>query len=187
MLMLKFSISFLLILTIVLSSGPLLAYSQMNNQIQNSDIEKNKNIIIQFTTSVNERNLTGIDRLVAKNIIEHRPGAGQGIGATKGFVLALQTAFPDFKTVLTHIISEGDKVVVFTNTTGTMKGPFMFAPGVKPTGKAYSFETADLYRIENGKISEHWDVIEIMDMLLKMGAIKFDNNANLFTSQSPSP
>jgi predicted ester cyclase len=96
--------------------------------------------------------------------------------------MALQSAFPDFKTLLTQTIAEGDKIVVFTNTTGTMKGPFMFAPGVKPTGKIYSFQTADLYRIENGKIAEHWDVIEIMEMLQRMGAIKFIN-----TLSSPSP
>ncbi len=176
--MLKFSISFLLILAIIISSGPLLVYSQANNQNmqqQSSDIQKNKDIIVQFTKAINERNLTAIDNLVAKNIIEHRPGAGQGIDATKGFIMALQTAFPDFKTTLNHVIAEGDKVVVYTNTTGTFKGPFMFAPGVKPTGKEYSFQTADLYRIGNGKIAEHWDVIEIMDMLQKMGAIKFTN------------
>jgi predicted ester cyclase len=124
--------------------------------------------------------------LVAKNIIEHRPGAGQGIEATKGFLMALQSAFPGFKTMLTHTIAEGGKVVVFTNTTGTMKGPFMFAPGIKPTGKEYSFQTADLYRIENDKIAEHWDVIEIMDMLQKMGAIQFTNTTLLSPSSLPS-
>ena len=70
-------------------------------------------------------------------------------------------------------MAERDKVIVLTNTTGTVKGQFMFAPSVKPTGKTYSFQTDDLYTIENGKIAEHWDVIEIMDMLQKMGAIKF--------------
>jgi predicted ester cyclase len=174
--MLKIIMALLLILSVILAC-PLVAYSQTSNTLksQDSDIEKNKKIIVEFTNAFNNRSLTAIDALVAKNIIEHRPGAGQGIEATKGFLMALQSAFPDFKTVLTLTIAEGDKVVVFTNTTGTMKGPFMFAPGIKPTGKTYSFQTADLYRIENGKIAEHWDVVEIMDMLQKMGAIKFIN------------
>jgi steroid delta-isomerase-like uncharacterized protein len=185
----------LLSFVIISSSGSLLAYSQATN-IQKSqgseDIEKNKNIITQFTNAFNDRNLTAIDNLVAKNNIGHRLGAGQSIEATKGFLMALQTAFPDFKTVLTHTIAEGDKVVVFTNTTGTFKGPFIFAPGVKPTGKTYSFQTADLYRIENGKIAEHRNVIEIMAMLQEMDAIKFttttaaapNTNANLGPLQS---
>ena len=50
----------------------------------------NKNIIVELTKAFNERNLAAIDKLVAKYIIEHRPGAGQGVEATKGFLLALQ-------------------------------------------------------------------------------------------------
>jgi len=86
----------------------------------------------------------------------------------------------------THTIAEGDKVVVFTNTTETMKGLFMFAPGVKPTGKEYSFQTADPYRIENAKMAEHWDVIEIMDMLQNMGSIKSTAAAAPNTNSLPS-
>ena len=142
-----------------------------------------KNIIVELTKAFNERNLTVIDKLVAKDIIEHRPGAGQSIAATKGFLMALQTAFPDFKTTLNQIGAEVDKVVVFTNTTGTHKGPFVFAPGIQPTDKVLSFQTADLYRTENGKIAEHQDVIEFKDMLQKMGAIEFQNPSH--TSQPP--
>jgi len=108
--------------------------------------------------------------LLQKNIIEHALGVGQGIEATKGFLLELQTGFPDFKTIC-HIIAEEDKVVVFTNTTGTHKGPFIFAQGVKPSGKTLSFQTADLYKIENGKIVEHRDVAEFFDILQKMRSV----------------
>ena len=156
-------------------------YSQSSNlsQTNSSDIEKNKNVIIELTDAFNERNLTAIDILVAKDVKEHRQGAGQGVEATKGFLMALQTAFPDFKTTINEIIAEGDRVLVFTNTTGTHEGPFVFAPGVPPTGKVLSFQTADLYTIaENGTIVEHQDVIEIMDMLQKMGAIQFVTNSS---------
>ncbi len=167
------AVAFSIIITIMIS-GVSFAYSQSDKSIQTKSQEgNNKNIIIEFTKAFNDRNLTAIDKLVAKYVIEHRPGAGTGIDATKGFLLVLQTAFPDFKTTLNHISAEGDKVVVFTNTTGTHKGPFIFAPGAKPTGKILSFQTADLYRIENGKIAEHWDVVEFMGMLQKMGAIQF--------------
>jgi predicted ester cyclase len=164
------------------------AQTQTNNSSASLVDQKetfNKNMVIDLTKAFNERNLSAIDKLVAKDIIEHRPGSGQGIEATKGFLLALQTAFPDFKTTLNQIMADGDKVIVFTNTTGTHKGPFVFAPGVQPTGKVLSFQTADLYRIEGGKIAEHQDVIEIMDMLQKMGAIQFTNPSVSQPTQSP--
>lgn len=94
----------------------------------------NKNTIVELTKAFNERNHTAIDILVAKDIIEHRPGVGQGIAATKVFLMALQREFPDFKTTLNQMVAKGDKVVVFTNTTGTRKGSFVFAPGIQPTG-----------------------------------------------------
>lgn len=161
-----------------------ISYSQISNssQTNSSDIEKNKDIVVKLTDAFNERNLTAIDMLVAKDIKEHRPGVGQGVEATKGFLIALDTAFPDFKTTINEIITEGDRVLVFTNTTGTHEGPFVFAPGIPPTGKVLSFQTADLYTIaENGTIVEHQDVIEIIHMLQKMGAIQFVINSTIPT------
>jgi predicted ester cyclase len=158
-----------------------IVYSQSfnNSQTNSSDVEKNKDVIVELTDAFNDRNLTAIDMLVAKDIKENRPGVGQGVEATKGFLMALQTAFPDFKTSINQLVAEGDKVIVFTNTTGTHEGPFVFAPGIPPTGKVLSFQTADLYTIaENGTIVEHQDVIEIMDMLQKMGAVEFTTNSS---------
>jgi predicted ester cyclase len=70
-------------------------------------------------------------------------------------------------------MAEGDQVIVFTTTNGTHKGPFLFAPGITPSGKQVSFRTADIYRISNstGQIVEHWDVIEILDLMRQIGAI----------------
>ncbi len=168
---------------LLLVGGIPLAYSQGidSSQSNSFDIEKNKDVIVGLTDAFNERNLSAIDKLVAKDIKENRPGAGQGVEATKGFLKALQTAFPDFKTTINEIVAEGDRVIVFTNTTGTHQGPFVFAPGIPPTGKVLSFQTADLYTIaENGTIVEHQDVIEIVDMLQKMGAIQ-----SVINSSSP--
>jgi predicted ester cyclase len=136
--------------------------------------QRNKDIVVAMTDAFNTRNVTALDNLIAQDIIENRPGVGQGIEATKGFLASLMQAFPDFITEIEHIIAEGDLVVVFTNTTGTHEGEFIFAPGVRPTGEEISFRAADLYRIEDGKIAEHWDVIEILDMLAKMGTISFN-------------
>jgi hypothetical protein len=42
-----------------------------------------------------------------------------------------------------------------------------------PSGKQISFKAADMYRISNGQLVEHWDVIEILDMLTAIGAVTF--------------
>jgi predicted SnoaL-like aldol condensation-catalyzing enzyme len=45
-------------------------------------------------------------------------------------------------------------------------------------GKNISFKTADIYRIADNKIAEHWDIIESVKMLLNLGLIKFDEPKN---------
>lgn len=143
-------------------------------QTQDKDEEKNnKAIVIAFTEAFNNQNPSAFDNLVAENIIEHRPGIQSGLNSTKHFLNSLITAFPDFQTTIDHILAEGDKVVIFTTTNGTHQGAFIFAP-VPPTGKVVTFKTADLYRIENDKIAEHWDIIDSIEMLTEIGAISFN-------------
>ena len=56
------------------------------------------------------------------------------------------------------------------------------APEIPPTDKVLSFQTADLYTIaKNGTIDEHQDVIEIIDLLQKMGPIQFVTNSTIPT------
>jgi predicted ester cyclase len=148
---------------------------QQTQPSQTQDENNTKAVILAFTKAFNDHNVTALDRVVDKNIIEPRPGVQSGINSTKQFLNSLITAFPDFHTTLEHIIVKGDQVVVFTNTTGSHKGQFIFAPGVPPTGKHVSFRTADLYRIVNNKIAEHWDVVEYIKMLQDIGAIKFSS------------
>lgn len=142
-------------------------------QENSSQEENNKAIIIAFTNASNDRNYTAIEQYVAENIIEHRPSVQSGRNSTIQFLQSLANAFPDFHTNIDHIVAEGDRVVVFTTTNGTHEGEFVFAPGIPPTGKQVSFKTADMYRISNGQLVEHWDVIEILDLMTQIGAITF--------------
>lgn len=154
----------------------LLSFAQQsgNKSTQEDEVaeKNNKAVVIAFTEAFNNRNASALDNIVAQNVTEHRPGIQSGLNTYKQFLNSMITAFPDFQTTIDHILAEDNKVVVFTTTNGTHQGPFILAP-VPPTGKQISFKAADMYRIENGKIVEHWDVIESLDMLREIGAITF--------------
>jgi predicted ester cyclase len=75
-------------------------------------------------------------------------------------------AFPDLQTKIEHIVAENDLVLVFLNFTGTHKGEFR---GMPPTNKKVNIRSADLYRIENEKIVEHWDVVDQLNLLQQTG------------------
>lgn len=173
--------------TIILVIGLLLLFSPVSTKAQEpqsnitnvpvneegDEEENNKEIVVAFTEAFNTRNYSAIEQYFAEDIIEHRPGVMSGRNSTIGFLQSLAGAFPDFRTTIDHIVAEGDKVTVFTTTNGTHQGEFIFAPGVPPSGKQISFKAADMYRISNGQLVEHWDVIEILDMLTAIGAVTF--------------
>jgi predicted SnoaL-like aldol condensation-catalyzing enzyme len=132
----------------------------------------NKSIVVAFTQAFNNRNITALDKLVSVNEIEHNLLAYQGLHGVKQYFSDLMTAFPDLHITIDHIIADGNNVVVFTNTTGTPAQPLISAARIPISGKNISFKTADLYRIADNKIAEHWDIIENVKMLQSLGLIK---------------
>ena len=92
-------------------------------------------------------------------------------------------AFPDLHIAIDHIIADGNNVVVLTNTTDTSAQPLISAAGVPISRKNILFETADIYRIADNKIAEHWDIIENVKMLQSLGLIKSTSQKILPTNQ----
>jgi predicted ester cyclase len=72
-----------------------------------------------------------------------------------------------FHTNIEHIVAENDLVVVFCKGTGTHKAVFQGKP---PTNKRVNIRSTDLYRIENEKIVQHWDVVDQLNLLQQIGA-----------------
>ena len=67
----------------------------------------------------------------------------------------LRAAFPDFHSEIHWQLADGDCVTTFKTYHGTHEGPFL---GIAPTHRKINFETVDLMRVRNGKITEHWGV-----------------------------
>ena len=58
-------------------------------------------------------------------------------------------------------------MVIFFNGSGTQKGEFH---GIPPTDKPMNMP-ADLYRIEGGIITGHWDVGDQLNLLKQTGVL----------------
>ena len=66
------------------------------------------------------------------------------------------------------IIAEGDKVVVRATVRGVHTGPFMDTP---PTGKTVAFPLMIIYRLEGGKIVQHWMLVDMLAFMQQIGAM----------------
>jgi predicted ester cyclase len=134
-----------------------------------ADLEANKQLYRDLLENVfNKRQPDALDRYVAPGIIEHNPNLPQGLAGRKQFVANLLTGFSDYRGEIQEIMAEGDKVVVRTLWTGTQDGPFLGQPA---SGRKVRFTTADFLRIENGKVAEHWDVVDSLPRAVALGLV----------------
>jgi predicted ester cyclase len=54
---------------------------------------------------------------------------------------------------------------------GTQTGPVL---GLAPTGRTVEFESVDVMKVENGRITAHWGVGNLLKMLLQIGSVSLD-------------
>jgi predicted ester cyclase len=112
--------------------------------------------------------------LLTKILANLTNDSGKTPESFKKFLTALFSGFPDLHVNIEHILAENNYVLVFLNFTGTHRGQY---EGLPATNKSVINRSADdLYRIENDKIVEHWDVVDRLDLLKKIGAITFNND-----------
>jgi predicted ester cyclase len=79
-------------------------------------------------------------------------------------------AVPDSTWTTVRLIAEGDFVVCHNTWSGTYAGK-VFRGVSTPEGEHFSVEHVHIYRISDGRISEHWVVRDDLGMMLQLGAI----------------
>jgi predicted ester cyclase len=134
-----------------------------------ADQEANKQLYRSYIEELwNQRQPSAADRYLAPDYIEHNPRLPPGLAGRKQFVASVLAAFSDYHGEIQEIVAEGDRVVARVQWTGTQDGPYLGRP---PTGNKLVFSTADFFRIENGKIAEHWDVVDTLPRAVALGLV----------------
>jgi predicted ester cyclase len=125
-------------------------------------LSTNKELVESFIEDIfNKHDISATEKYFAKDSTTGSVGLG-----FKQFLSALFKAFPHMQTKIEHIVAENDLVVVFLNGSGTHTGEFR---GKSPTNRRVNIRSADLYKIENEKIVEHWDVVDQLNLLHQTG------------------
>jgi steroid delta-isomerase-like uncharacterized protein len=134
-----------------------------------ADLDANKRLVRQYIeAAINERQPEVAANFFAADYVEHNPHLPPGLDGKRRFISSVITGFSDYHGDIQEMIAEGDKIVTRTRWTGTQDGPFLGRPA---TGKKLDFTTADFYRIKNGKIVEHWDVVDTLARALGLGLV----------------
>lgn len=154
---------YLCVLALALSCAPVFAQvpvtpaKDQTSLLKSSDptLARNKKLVYDFWREVIEaRHLELFSKYAHESYIQHNPNAATGF---KGFE-AYFSKFPkqDIKATverpLVAVMAEGDLVtMVFVNER----------PHPKDPTKKYTTTGFDMFRIENGKIAEHWDAASL--------------------------
>ena len=109
------------------------------------------------------------NKQLVRDYIEHNPRLPHdGLAGREQFVAGVLQGFSDYHGEVQEILAAGDKVVTRTHWTGTQDGPFLGRPA---SGKKLDFTTSDFFRFENGKVAEHWDVVDTMAYATSLGLL----------------
>jgi predicted ester cyclase len=119
----------------------------------------------------NTGNFGLLDELLVPGYVDHTPyaGAAPTREGVKDSAKALRTAFPDIKYTIEDSIAYGDQIVHRLTATGTMTGEFM---GVPPTGKRATWTEIHIGRGVNGRLTEHWGLVNELSMLTQLGIVQ---------------
>jgi predicted SnoaL-like aldol condensation-catalyzing enzyme len=114
---------------------------------QTSQLEANKRIATEFyDAAINRKDFAAASQYLGSQYKQHNPTAADGAEGLRAFIDFLKMRFPNQRGEIKRVIAEGDLVVLHVHSTR----------GDNTPGRAI----VDIFRIENGKVVEHWDVIQ---------------------------
>ena len=112
-----------------------------------ADPETNKKIVVEFyEKALNQKDFDAAAKYFGPKYIQHNPNVPDGIEAFKGLVTMLKEKFPNSRSQIKRVIAEGDLVVLHVHSVR------------EPSQRGRAI--VDIFRLENGKIVEHWDVVQ---------------------------
>ena len=119
-----------------------------------AEADRNRAVVLRYMQEVvNERKFEVLDELMVEDWIAHNPGEPNGREGLKTFFAGLFEQVPELHADVKRVVAEGDLVVVHTHYT-------IAAVDRGNDWAAGSSAAADFFRLENGQIVEHWDVLQ---------------------------
>jgi predicted ester cyclase len=106
---------------------------------------------------------TAIDEIAAPDCIEHQECAqATGPEAVRRTAAGLRASFPDLELRVDDIAADRDMVWVRVRARGTDTGGVGGGP---PSGRNIEADVIDVMRFREGKMVEHWGVVDRLGML----------------------
>jgi predicted SnoaL-like aldol condensation-catalyzing enzyme len=112
-----------------------------------ADPEQNKKVVVDFyEKAINQKDFEAASKHIGPRYTQHNPVAADGPEGLKAFLGFLREKFPNAKSEIKRVFADGDYVILHVHSVRE--------PGAR--GSAI----VDIFKLDNGKVVEHWDVIQ---------------------------
>jgi predicted SnoaL-like aldol condensation-catalyzing enzyme len=109
--------------------------------------EANKKLVREFyDKALNEKDYEAAAKYLGSKYTQHNPRAADGAEGLKSYLEFLKGKFPKSRSEIKRVFAEGDYVILHVHAVRE--------PGTK--GQAI----IDIFKVADGKIVEHWDVVQ---------------------------
>jgi predicted SnoaL-like aldol condensation-catalyzing enzyme len=109
--------------------------------------EQNKKTVVEFyEKAINQKDFEAASKYMGPRYTQHNPMAADGPVGLQAFLQFLRERYPNSHSEIKRVFADGDYVILHVHA--------LREPGTR--GKAI----VDIFRLENGRIVEHWDVTQ---------------------------
>jgi predicted ester cyclase len=138
------------------------------------DSEQNKQVTRRVLDQLfDQGDFDVTDELIHPEFVNHEapPSNPQGPEGLRETVSWLRGLWGPMRFEIHDEICERDKVVARVTMHGRHVGEFL---GRAPTGREFATKQIHIWRIENGKVIEHWSVRDDLGQALELGLLGDD-------------
>jgi predicted ester cyclase len=135
------------------------------------NLEINKQLCRDYFKAFLAGDSAWMQRHITPTFVRHDPGLPFEVRGPEGVARlhdVLLPAFPDMRLELEDFVAEGEKVLVRLTIHATHTGPF---GTLTATGRRIEVPVLDLFQIRDGKLIEHWALLDNLGMLKQLGAL----------------
>jgi predicted ester cyclase len=114
-------------------------------------------LLDRYVAAVNAHDTSGFGEIHTLTYIQHSGRSPNGLDAQVANFRGIFARMPDVQMQVEDRIIAGDKVVARMTLNATHTQPLL---GIAPTGRRFALRTIDIWRVEGGKLAEHWDIVD---------------------------
>lgn len=134
--------------------------------------ETDKQLAQAYFPAFRDRDEGWWERHIAPEFVRHDPNLDfevRGPAGVRKLGEMMHGGLSEIGFDIGDVVGEGDKVLVRLKMRGKHTGPFM---GVAPTGRWIDIDVMDFFRIADGRLIEHWALMDNLSLLQQLGAVK---------------